>query len=138
MNRPSKIALLALVIAPLCVTAALADPTTLICDTGSEGPQIHDLGPGMIVLNEGEGTATVTFPAYQFPTTGVTNPAETDGPVHAIFDANTITFAAQVRGSLTKFEMNRLSGTVVLSFPSASAPGAYTPPWTCQPGKKQF
>jgi hypothetical protein len=63
-------------------TAALADPTTLICSLDGR----PDLPPTTIDLNEAASTATVNHPAGTYST------GSSSGTLAAKFDPKTVTF----------------------------------------------
>jgi hypothetical protein len=111
--------------------AAMADPTTLICDTGLP----LDMGPTIVDLNEAQSTVTLHLPALK----NSTIPARVMGPFHAAFGSETITFADTSYGADNNYVINRLSATVALTqFGGEDHHMAGYANWTCHVGQKQF
>ena len=105
--------------------STLADTTTLVC------PAITPSWPTLeIDLNEVQGTATVNWDPWLGPG-GRPFPAESQGSFAASFNSKSITFDDNRRQR--HFEINRLTGTLVLS----QGEGLVTH-WGCHVGKKQF
>ncbi len=110
-------------------TAAIADPTTLICIADAANVWKDD-EPSTIELNEAQSSIAVHFAAQ----TGILGPqyrvsAHASGPIRATFGADTISFSDQG----FDYTLNRLTGSLLRLVGSDVALR-----WTCQPGKKQF
>ncbi|MDE2163354.1 MAG: hypothetical protein KGJ53_09340 [Alphaproteobacteria bacterium] len=122
-------------------TAALADPTTLTCHDDNLNSTI------LIDLDEANGTATVTYPAYTFMNNGYQRsvPESSSGTLKAQFDPKTITFDQPGDGGgSTHNTINRITG-VLLAYVGTRAPyeqsaeqdrGIQT--YNCHVGAKQF
>jgi hypothetical protein len=115
-------------------TAALADPTTLICDTHES----NQAGPFTVDLNEAQ--STVSFhssglaPSGGYPgTSGVTR-----GPFPASFNPNTITFADDSPDAVSTYIINRVAATVEETDVGKAVSMTWHSVWTCQVGKAQF
>jgi hypothetical protein len=115
-------------------TAALADPTTLIC--GLDGRP--DLQPTTIDLNEAASTATVNHPA------GTYSPGSSSGALAAKFDPKNITFDDKLNTTYSHYAIDRVTGILML-YIGADAPwdqatpqNRYTQQYACHVGQKQF
>ncbi len=111
-------------------TSALADTTTLICNTGLP----LDMGPTTVDLNEAQSTVTVHLPAT---TAGI--PARTVGPRPATFGPEMITFTDTSNNTDDTYAINRISATV--AYTQADLRDHHRvgyANWTCHVGQKQF
>lgn len=108
-------------------TAAWADATTLICDTTSSNAE----GPGMVELNEAEGTVTIYSPPGHYPD-GQHFPGGLMGKYPATFDSKAIKFVgpqtSSSGGAGEAIVINRLTGIFLQNGST----------WTCHVGTKQF
>ncbi len=118
---------LGLVVLVSASPAALADPTTLICDTTSSNAD----GPGTVELNEADGAVTLYGPAFHYPT-GEHFPGGLMGKYAAKFDSKTITFVGpptmDTGDAGEKITIDRLTGMFTQNGST----------WTCHVGKTQF
>jgi hypothetical protein len=110
--------------------SALADTTTLICDSHSRA----QASPETIDLNEAAGSVTIHHMSLHNPGGNPDPiPGGTDGPFTAKFTTDTITFSAEEPGhGHDTYTINRLTGIVDWVTP------AWSVEFTCQVGKAQF
>lgn len=121
--------------------AAMAAPTTLSCYNDHLNATI------LIDVDETNGTAAVTYPAYTFMNNGnqISVPEHSSGSLKAQFDPKTITFDQPgADGGSTHNTLDRITG-VLLAYVGTRAPydqsaaqdrGIQT--YNCHVGQKQF
>jgi len=129
------------VLAMLAATSkiALADTTTLICHM-NDNPYWYEEGPSSIELNEAQSTVVVHYAAYHGKRSGYTGPsADTRGPFHATFSADTITWQeSNGENGYTNFTINRLTGFFGGKLFYNGKSGGDTNSYTCHAAQKQF
>ncbi len=89
-----RCALLGMAVLLTSGTAALADPTMLVCDLQIDPAFGTQTGPTVITLNEGQGSVVVNFSAWRLGGNGPRSsviPGSSAGPLPAKFGADTIT-----------------------------------------------
>jgi hypothetical protein len=132
-------ALLGMAVLVAACQTALADPTSLICDTTE--PQYA--GPATVDLNEAKSTVTIHFPGSKPAPPLPGPPAYTVGPSPATFSPTTITFTQPSSGGgttvSTTYVTNRLTATVeetgVTNDPYRPT---FNNTWSCHVGTAQF
>ena len=97
-------AILGAAILVMASQTALADTTTLICDTGLP----LDMGPTTIELNAAQSKVTLHLPALK----NSSIPARTSGPLLARFGRDEINFSRTDGGVRHTYVLNRLTGVV--------------------------
>jgi hypothetical protein len=126
--RRSLLAIAALVAAS---PAALANPTTLICNAkGTEGVYSYD-GAIVVDLDETQRSITVHYPGTTGTVPVFHREPHSFGPMPATFNADNITFS--IPGNV--ITINRLTGDAVLRTLSGQV---MAESWNCHVGKKQF
>jgi hypothetical protein len=115
-------------------TAALADPTALICSLDGR----PDLPPTTIDLNEAASTATVNHPA------GTYSAGSSSGPLAAKFDPQTVTFDDKLNATYSHYTIDRVTGILIIyigagtPWDQAAPQDRYTQQYACHVGQKQF
>ena len=120
----ARLVFIGLAALPTVSTAALADPTALVCDVRADAGTCCVVdGPGTIVVDEAGGSVTVHYPPEHTIATGerLQSPEQTFA---ARFSPETITYEAYGR----TVTINRLTGAMYDSGVT----------WTCHVGKAQF
>ena len=123
-------ALLGAAILVMASQTAIADTTTLICDTGLP----LDMGPTTIELNAAQSTITLHLPALK----NSSIPARTRGPLRATFSRDEIDFSRTEGGVRHTYVINRLTAVVQDTAVNLGGGPGFSESWTCHVGKKQF
>ncbi len=123
-----RIIVLGTAVSLLASTPALADTTTLLCDTGNSNN-----GPVTLGIDKDAGTVTLTFsPMRNLPQIPVRPPAT----MKAEFDANAIRFSENPDSRSFSYSINRSTGIVNVTEINGGQAFHYS--WTCQVSKPQF
>ena len=131
-NSPAWWALLGMALVLTASTAALADPTTLICDeNGTAGTYTYD-GSIIVDLNEAQHSIVIHYPGVTGTTPVYHHDGRSVGPLPAIFDANNIAVSLPWGVGIT---INRVTGEGVLR---TSDGLTMAERWNCHVGAKQF
>jgi hypothetical protein len=110
-------------------TAAVANPTTLICQMADYMPWTEQ-GTTTVELNETKSQVTLNFATTQFKDTRLSyngGPGATVGPLLATFGTDTITFKNPGALFAGSYVINRLTGSMI-------EPYAHWR-WNCHPGQ---
>jgi hypothetical protein len=140
---PGAIAALA-----MSCSAAMADPTTLVCENGLRPDQVPHL---TIALDESKGTVTINYPVTSVVYPGSAGPfitpAQSAGPLPAKFDSTSIVFDRHDResgGFYEHFTIDRVTAVLIdyqsmkAPFDQASSDQKVIWRYTCRVGKAQF